>query len=65
MKPLPHTQPNEIGKKILRMVPAPSVGAAITLPAFLVLSRTGQPFTIWRGWRVVAGPTHCIVERKF
>jgi hypothetical protein len=34
------------------------------LQAWAVVSASGERMWLWSNWRVIAGPTHCVVERR-
>lgn len=64
MNPIPGTHPNYIGTALLRLLPSMTItNMKLTLPAKIVLHKSGRPRRVWRGWKVVAGPEKCTVER--
>jgi hypothetical protein len=66
MKPIEGTSPNRIGLALLSILPeVPAIRFRMKLPVSVVISASGKRMWFWSKWRVIAGPTHCIVERTF
>lgn len=63
MKQLEGTAPNSLGMALLRVCRLPASCRYFTLRLYpsLVLRADGHKRTVWKNWRVIAGPTVCVV----